>query len=434
MLPKHYPDRRIFVMKRFAAICFFILLSYLKETDAVAQIASGFHNPVFSASPLAQGNAFVARADDASAIAFNPAGLTQLTRPQISSGMSFVLPSVEYHGNGISEDMDTGINMIPHSYFASPIIENKLAAGIGLTAPYGLKGKWDENGFSRFVITDFDLSIININPTITFKPLPFLSIGTGLNYYYADSTQEGRIPSFVSGTPEGFRKLEMDGDGFGYNAGILCTLTPQHSVGISFRSKADLDLDGELKLSGLPEAITGSDRFRSDASTTATLPEMVSFGYAYRHGQTWSIEADAQWTNWSRFDVLEIGLEPPNPLLGSELEDVRNWHNTWGFALGGEYRVHETLKVRGGYAFHESPVPAETFEPSIPQSSRHSLHTGFGYGWGKNLNQWIDFAYGIVFYENREVNNNVGDAFGTPIDGHYDLITHIIAMNFTYRF
>lgn len=421
-------------MKRFAAICFFILLCTLRGTDAVAQIASGFHNPVFSALTLAQGNAFVARADDASAIAFNPAGLTQLTRPQISSGMSFVLPSVEYHGNGISEDMDTGINMIPHSYFASPIIENKLAAGIGLTAPYGLQGKWDENGFSRFVITDFGLSIININPTITFQPLPFLSIGAGLDYYYADSYQEGRIPSFVSGTPEGFRKLEMDGDGFGYNAGILCTLTPQHSIGISFRSKADLDLDGELKLSGLPEAITGSDRFKSDTSTTVTIPEMLSFGYAYRHGQIWSIEADVQWTNWSRFDVLEIGLEPPNPLLGSEIEDIRKWHNTWGFALGGEYRVQETLKVRGGYAFHESPVPAETFEPSIPQSSRHALHTGFGYGWGKNLNQWIDFAYGVVFYENREVNNSVGDAFGTPIDGHYDLITHIIAMNFTYRF
>ncbi len=421
-------------MKQFAVISVFILLCFCKATNAVAQIASGLHNPVFSALALAQGNAFVARANDASAISFNPAGLTQLERPQVSLGAGFVLPSVEYHGNGISEDMDTGINTIPNLYFASPIIGNKLAAGLGITVPYGLKGKWDENGFSRFVITDFDLSIININPTITFQPFPFVSIGAGFDYYYADSNQESRIPSFVSGTPEGFRDLEMHGDAYGYNAGVLCNITPQHSIGISFRSKADIDFDGKLKLSGLPRAIAGSDRFASDTNTTATIPEMLSFGYAYKQGNLWSIEADFQWTNWSRFDVLEIDLESPNPLVGAEVNDVREWHDTFGFALGGEYKLYEAVKLRGGYTFHESPVPGETFEPSVPQSSRHALFTGLGYGWGKSLNTWIDLAYGVVFYENRNVNNTVGDALGTPIDGHYDSITHIFALNFNYRF
>ena len=421
-------------MKRLAVVCVFILLCSFRGTDAFAQIASGLHNPVFSALALAQGNAIVARADDASAITFNPAGLTQLERPQVSLGASLVLPSIEYHGNGISEDMDTGINTIPNLYFASPIIGNKLAAGLGVTVPYGLQGKWDEDGFSRFIITDFDLSIININPTLTFRPLSFLSIGAGLDYYYADSNQESRIPPLVSGTPEGFRDLEMHGDAFGYNAGILCNITPHHSIGISFRSKADIDFDGKLKLSGLTTAVTGFDHFESDTNTTATIPEMISFGYAYRHGNLWSIEADVQWTNWSRFDVLEIGLEPPNPLLGAEVEDVRKWHNTLGFALGGEYKLYEAVKLRGGYAFHESPVPSETFEPSVPQSSRHGLFTGLGYSWGKNLNKWVDLAYGVVFYENRKINNTVGDAVGTPIDGDYDLITHIMAINFNYRF
>lgn len=421
-------------MKQFAVISVFILLCFCTATNAVAQIASGLHNPVFSALALAQGNAFVARANDASAISFNPAGLTQLERPQVSLGAGFVLPSVEYHGNGISEDMDTGINTIPNLYFASPIIGNKLAAGLGITVPYGLKGKWDENGFSRFVITDFDLSIININPTITFQPFPFVSIGAGFDYYYADSNQESRIPSFVSGTPEGFRDLEMHGDAYGYNAGVLCNITPQHSIGISFRSKADIDFDGKLKLRGLPGAITGADRFDSDINTAATIPEMLSFGYAYKQGHLWSIEADVQWTNWSRFDVLEIDLESPNPLVGAEVDDVRKWHDTFGFALGGEYKLYEAVKLRGGYTFHESPVPGETFEPSVPQSSRHALFTGIGYGWGKSLNTWIDLAYGVVFYENRNVNNTVGDALGTPIDGHYDSITHIFALNFNYRF
>ena len=422
-------------MKRLAFVYTCILIFSFCGKNVLAQGAAGLHNPVFGASALAQGNAFVARADDASAIQFNPAGLTQLQGPQVSQGVSFILSSVEYQNNSVSEDMDTNINIIPNIYFASPIIKNKLAAGLGITAPYGLNGKWDDDGFSRYVVTSFNLRIININPTITYKPLSRLSIGVGFDYYYANSSQESRIPfSLITGTPDGHSDLDMHGDGFGYNTGILYNITPHHSIGVSFRSKADINFDGKLKQSGFPVGVFGFDRFNSQATTSATIPEMLSFGYAYQHGDLWNIEADVQWTNWSRFDILNIGLEPPNPLRGAEVEDVRNWRNTWSFALGGEYALSEAIKVRGGYTFHESPVPGDTFETSVPQSSRHGLFTGLGYSWGKKLNKGIDFAYGTVFYENRNVDNSVGDAVQGPIDGHYDLITHIMAINFNYIF
>ena len=435
-------------MKRVIFVYTFILIFSFCGKNVLAQGAAGLHNPVFGASALAQGNAFVARADDASAIYFNPAGLTQLQKPQLSLGASFVLPSVEYHGNGVSEDMDTKINTLPNMYFTSPIIENKLAAGIGINVPYGLQGKWDGDGFSRYVVTDFKLSIINVNPTITYKPLSCLSIGAGLDYYYATTDLDkhinvGLINSSLTGTsidpttPEGLQDADLHGDAFGYNAGILYTITPQHSIGISFRSKADLDLKGKLslsRLSGATAAVFGSSDFDTRTTTNATLPEMLSLGYAYKHNNLWSIEADVQWTNWSRFDVLKSSFDSTNPLLEANNEDVRNWHNTWSFALGGEYALSEAIKVRGGYTFHESPVPGDTFEPSVPQSSRHGLFTGLGYSWGKKLNKGLDFAYGAVFYENRKVDNSIGDAFGTPTDGHYDLITHMMAINFNYIF
>ncbi len=428
-------------------IFIFFLLFFFKGTNAFAQIASGLHNPVLGASALAQGNAFAARADDASAIGFNPAGLTQLERPEVSSGASVLFSSVEYHNTDISEEMET-INIVPNVYFASPIVKNKLAAGIGVTAPYGLDGEWDDDGFSRFVVTDFSLKVINVNPTLTFKPFSFLSFGAGFSYYYADvelgkHVNTGLINSVLTGfplnydTPEAIQDLDMHGDAFGYNVGVLYKINPRHSIGISFRSKADIDFEGKLRLSNLSGAsasLFGSHKFVSKTSTTVTLPEMLSFGYAYRHKSLWSIEADVQWTNWSRFDILKSHFRPTNPLLESSKEDVRKWHNTLGFALGGEYKFNETIRMRGGYAFHESPVPGETFEPSVPQSSRHSLFAGIGYSWGKNLNKWIDFAYGVVFYEDIKIDNPVGDTVQGPIDGHYDHIVHIVAMNFNYRF
>lgn len=418
------------MIKRLALVYLIILIFSFKSTIALAQIASGLHNPVLSASALAQGNAFAARANDASAIAFNPAGLTQLQRPEISTGISFLYATAEYHGininEGVDESMDTKVNAIPNLYFASPIIKDKLAAGIGVTVPYGLSGKWDENGFSRFVVTDFDLKVINVNPTLTVKPLSFLSIGIGFDYYYSQSEQDSRV--FQGPSPEGYQELDIHGDGYGYNAGILWNITPQHNIGISFRSKADLNFDGKIDLHNLAGPVTAID---ANTETTATIPEMLILGYAYRYKNIWSIEADVQWTNWTRFDVLDFKTDPPL----EDFENTRHWHNTLGFALGGEYKLRESIKVRGGYTFHESPVPSETFEPSIPQSSRHALFTGFGYSFGKNLNKWIDFAYGIVFYENRKIDNSLGENVpGETLDGRYDLMTHIVAVSFNYRF
>lgn len=233
---------------------FFVSLIYFfvnlfEGTNVAAQIASGLHNPTFHASGLAQGNARVARANDASAILFNPAGLTQLESPEVSIGASFVTPFIEYHGNGISEDMETQITTIPNFYFAYPLIENKLAAGIGITVPYGLSGEWEEDGFSRFVVTDFYLQVVNINPTVTYKPFSFLSIGAGFDYYSTEFDLErrlnlGMLNSSLTGTaidpstPEGYQDLDdMHGDGYGYNLGILCHITPPATV-LVFPSEA----------------------------------------------------------------------------------------------------------------------------------------------------------------------------------------------------
>lgn len=41
---------------------------------------------------------------------------------------------------------------------------------------------------------------------------------------------------------------------------------------------------------------------------------------------------------------------------------------------------------------------------------------------------------GAIFYEDRTINNSIGDSVGGPIDGDYDLFTHVWAINFNYRF
>src|ERR1035438_4359894 len=65
----------------------------------------GFDNPDQDARATGQGEAFVAQADDASAIFYNPAGLTQLKGTEITSGMMVSFPDSRLQGGGPGTEM-----------------------------------------------------------------------------------------------------------------------------------------------------------------------------------------------------------------------------------------------------------------------------------------------------------------------------------------
>src|SRR5262245_18584448 len=63
-------------------------------------LASGqaFRYQLQSASAAGQGNAFAADASDASALHYNPAGMTQLSGVQVAGGTSLVGASINFQG------------------------------------------------------------------------------------------------------------------------------------------------------------------------------------------------------------------------------------------------------------------------------------------------------------------------------------------------
>jgi long-chain fatty acid transport protein len=62
--------------------------------------ADGLRNPFQSAAAIAQGNAFTEQADDASAVFYNPAGMTQLRGIQHVGGVELI--NVDTHVRGLN--------------------------------------------------------------------------------------------------------------------------------------------------------------------------------------------------------------------------------------------------------------------------------------------------------------------------------------------
>ena len=97
-------------MKRIASLLLAACLLAAPQLTGKAQ-AEGFALSDFGARGTALAGGMVARADDPSAVAWNPAGITQLPGTQIMVGMTAIQPSgtvdtVDRFGIGRSTDVD----------------------------------------------------------------------------------------------------------------------------------------------------------------------------------------------------------------------------------------------------------------------------------------------------------------------------------------
>jgi long-chain fatty acid transport protein len=125
--------------------------------------ALGFRNADQGAAATAQGNAFIAQADDATAVYYNPAGLTQIQGTEINNGGDLIFPDNKLKGGGSGAEMNS-MSIIPHTYAATDfgMHQSPWRFGIGVNVPFGNEADYSENGPFRYQITSASLQIINI--------------------------------------------------------------------------------------------------------------------------------------------------------------------------------------------------------------------------------------------------------------------------------
>jgi len=407
--------------------------------------SGGFSNQVVGNAALGRGNTGVAWIEDATGLYMNPAAIGFLTGPDVRAGATFERVECEYRSsNGaVEQDMNTITEVVPHLYGAAPLGQGGWTLGVGLTVPYGLHSDWDETGFSRYVATESEASFTDVTPVIAFRPHPSLAVAAGLDLIWGDATLERQlnqagITAMATGVqapvPDGSAKMEGDGEGLGWNAGLLWQPAAGHRCGASYRSEADVDLDGDLRLgrlAGAPAALFGGTSFSTSASTEVSLPGEVTVGYAVDLGERWTIEADAAWVGWSSFDELGFDYGVAHPLLAAGNPIPKDWDDVWALGVGADYRWTSQWTARFGYYFYETPVPEATFDPIVPDADRHNVTVGVGYRAGA----WsADAALVFVMGDEREVQSAAGAAVGTDLSGTYELQTILAGLTLGRRF
>ena len=367
-------------------------------------------NPVGSgARALGQGNAFIAIADDATASSWNPAGLTQLQKPEIS----FAVESV-YHDNRTRDrfkksdsmnltDLNYASIVFPYSF------DKKTPMVVSLN--YLRLFQFDKNLKLPFVLEepdpliqgnyrlDQDGSFAAIGPAIAIELSSGLSFGVAFNWWEDDFTQNGSVEKREFSDIEFRDDGEIDTFTFGevnefivkkghsWVLGVLFRPTKSWTFATVIKPHYTLELDHKLEVSLLSEGKFNSRLVRS--SSDLEFPWILGLGTAWRPTESLTFSGDMTWTDWSDFRFKEEG-DNINPVTGKEAE----LKDAYTVRLGSEYNFvfeEAIIPLRMGVGYDPSPAVGEVDEyytvsvGAGMQIGRLMFDVAYEFRWGNDV-------------------------------------------------
>lgn len=381
--------------------------------------AAGFYIQEQSVQGL--GSAFsgsVSNLNDPSTIFFNPAGMTQLQGTQAQAGVNLLIPNADVDDTGTTAPVGIPAGVggpsgnpydptpVPNG-FISHQLSDRIWAGIGITAPFGLGSDYGETWFGRFDSTKTELKVIDIQPTVAFKVNDWVSVGAGVNFQHSDADLRNHVNLAALALGEGTNKLTGDDWGYGYSFGVQLRPTETTTIGLNYKSEVHHELDGKIQvntLAGAPVAL-----LTSGGKAKLVTPDHATLGISQKLNDRWTVQGQATWFGWNNFDHISAFRD--SGVLASRVE--QNYQTTWAFALGVEYVASEAWTLRGGLQFDETPTTDEYRTTRTPDGDRTWVSLGATYNFSPKWD--LDMAATYIDVDNGSI--NVMRAPANPLTG-----------------
>jgi len=382
---------------------------------AASLVASGTRIGFQDAFATARGNAFVATADDPSAVYYNPAGLTQLAGQEISATAYAVDLGADYRsGAGTSTSMNRQQQIIPHVYYAWTPKNASWSVGLGYYDPFGLSTDWpDSSGFRTFATRNKE-TYQTLNPVAAWRISDVFSVGGGLTINRL-SVDLNRGIGLMPG--DQFR-FKADASDISFNLGLRWQPAEEHAFGLSYQHQTSFNLSGTATAS--PYAAGES------ATSDFVFPEVLIAGYSYRPTPQWNIEADIDWTNWTRLNTAVISK------ASGPVDLPFNWRSSFFYELGVTRYLNGGWQVSAGYTLSENSVPDAMWNPAVPDATRQFWCAGAGYAQGP-LRCMLTLQ--VATAPTRNIHGGIVNPLsGETVDGSYRSSIKTLALSLDYRF
>lgn len=365
---------------------------------------AGFSNFTQGAGPVGVGNATIAHDEGISSIYYNPAHQLQFEGLNIEGGFALLRPVKTLESSVTNETYESNSKIYSPVHLAATYRTTEaISFGFTVNNSFGLGSEFDEDTIFRYITTESELVTWDINPSVAFKITDQLAIATGVRVVYTEATLQQMVPLQSFGLSDGTQKFEADGTGYGWNIGATYSPKESWSIGASYRSPVDVELDGDVSFTLPANSTLLASLFSSTtADSELNLPGQFFLGVAYKPSVKWVFEVATRLEQYSCYEELKVTSDAP--IVGQTAITIeKDWNDVWGYMVGGSYQTNAGYRFSGGYLFEENPVPDTTFEPGVSGLDKHTLTVGMA----KQIGDFTGrISYAHDFYKDREISNS----------------------------
>lgn len=346
------------------------------------------------ARALGQGNAFIAVADDATAASWNPGGLPQLERPEISLAVEGFRRRSEMSSSTDPTIDSTDTLSLADLNYLSAVYPFRLGARHAVVSLNYLKHyRFDAKGDFNFALREplpwgptwenfadvhvryeQEGSLSSLSPAFGMEVTDRLMLGFALNIWNDDitgdssfryrSSEQGQYGirfmsnSIVNNTQNNSSKDTYTvQQGYSLTLGALYRLSDRWSVGAVVKPPFALHMKHESTYTDYVNP-TASDRNRRDADLE--FPLVIGGGVAFRPSDPLTLSGDVTWSQWSEYTLDERGTTL-NPLTSQSIH-TDECEDTVSVRLGAEYliiREAYMVPLRCGVGYDPGPAVNE---------------------------------------------------------------------------
>ena len=376
--------------------------------------AEGYQINTLSAKQLGMGHTGTALKLGSESMIFNPGALGFSDRTLDISGSVTGIKAVatathkgqDYRtANGLSTPLAVNV--------AFKVFDN-LQAGVSFYTPYGSAINWTNDWPGAELNQKVDLKVYNIQPTLSWRITPKLSVGVGMMISWGSVDLNKALVSGSSfdklaashGLPWNLgnaaaASINLKGTSqisLGANVGVMYDIDKHWTVGANFRTKmgmkveaglAHVDYANEMARVALEKTLglINEANFKSEMP----CPYVLNVGVAYKPIPRLTLAADLQYTGWKTYKNLNI--EFPEHLAPFNQHIRKDYKNAFAYHVGAQYAVTDRTDLRLGLMVDTSPVNKEYYNPETPGMTKIEPTVGFSFRPVKNLSVDVAFMY-----------------------------------------
>jgi long-chain fatty acid transport protein len=330
------------------------------------------------------GGAFVAVADDPTALHFNPAGIALLPRSSILLGGELVIAPRRYtpvfaddrcDADPVPEicepqEPDTAPIPLPVLGFAGRLTDeglpSRVAFGIGVWNTFGGQLEYPpfENEELAAIVSTRN-AVIEIVPGVAYEVNDVLAVGAAFRVgvgLFDTTTQAKPVNS----------ELHTRGVGIGATLGAMLRLPASLQLGLVYRTALTVRTTGDGEIDPPPVG----DPILLEVEVLQEWPQTAGAGLAWRGSGALRgllLAAELDWADWSRLNDLRVEFPGEDSLNQRFLLD---WDDSYSVHAGAEYAFNSAVAARAGWSYDTNAVPDATIERQFLDGEKFSYSVG----------------------------------------------------------